>query len=162
MRSEFKVSAGWLTTLAAFALACSSAANAPLVPEVEDPNAFRNVVPSPGVRPEVRLPAPTAYSLPNGFRVWSLPWASGTTALELSCRVGSGSDPERQSGVTTLLARMLTEGTEKSSALEQAIAFEALGASLDHDVGTDTFSLSTEVLPEDTAKAVALLGADRK
>lgn len=137
--------------------ACAKPATAPSLPAVTDPDAFRNEVPSPGPRPDIHPATPTAFVLPNGFRVLSLPWTSGTTALELACRVGSGSDPEGQSGVTALLGRMLTEGSENKSALEQAIEFEALGASLEHDVGVDTLSLSTEVLPADTDRAIGLL-----
>jgi zinc protease len=139
-------------------LACGAPPRASSLPAAPDPDAFRLVVPSPGPRPDVPGAGATEFVLPNGFRVWGLAWNSGTVALEVRCLVGSGSDPEGQAGVTSLLARMFTEGTKSMTALEQAMAFESLGASLEHDASSDTVGVGTEVLPNDAGRAVALLG----
>lgn len=148
----------WAPLFAAFAWGCSASVASPALDPAPDPNAFRLQVPSAGPVPSVAEPVPAEVPLPNGFRLLYVPWDSGTTALEVRCRAGAAGDPVGRSGVSSLLGRMLTEGTESQSAFEQAVAFEDLGASLHHDAGAETLGLSTEVRPEDLERAVQLLG----
>lgn len=135
---------------------CGSALRAP-TEAVADAQDFRRRVPVAGPTPDVSQPNADELPLANGFRVLAVPWDSGTVALEVRCRSGSHGDPEGRSGVTSLLARMFTEGTDTTSALEQAVLFEDLGTGLGHDAAADSLGLSTEIRPEDLEVAIQLL-----
>jgi hypothetical protein len=142
-----------------FLLGCGPALRAaePLGLATVDTNQFRQQRPLPGVAPEAPTLSVVSHTLANGFRVWGLPWDAGTVSLEVRCRAGSSADPPGQAGLASLLARMMTEGTKTKTSLQQAIAFEDLGASLGHDVASDSLGLNTEVLPEHASAALSLL-----
>ena len=69
---------------------------------------------------------------------------------------GAADEPEDQAGVTSLMARALTEGTARHDAIELTEAAERLGASLHAEAGWDGLSISVEVPAERLSPALAL------
>ncbi len=69
---------------------------------------------------------------------------------------GAADEPEELGGVTSLMARALTEGTARHDAIELTEASERLGASLHAEAGWDGLSISVEVPAERLSAALAL------
>jgi zinc protease len=70
---------------------------------------------------------------------------------------GAADEPENQAGVTSLMARALTEGTARHDAIELTEAAERLGASLHAEAGWDGLSISVDVPAERLSPALALV-----
>jgi zinc protease len=105
-----------------------------------------------GQRPRHGEPRPYAFprfarqQLANGLQLIAvhLPGRELVTA-SLVLPVGAADEPLDQAGVTALMARGLTEGTRRRSAIELVEATERLGASIHADTGWDGFSISVDV-----------------
>ena len=69
---------------------------------------------------------------------------------------GAVDEPEEQGGVTSLMARALTEGTAQRNAVELTEASERLGASLHAEAGWDGLSISVDVPAERLSAALEL------
>jgi zinc protease len=69
---------------------------------------------------------------------------------------GAVDEPEEQGGVTSLMARAMTEGTAHHDAIELTEASERLGASLHAEAGWDGLSISIDVPAERLSAALAL------
>ncbi|HYK96116.1 MAG TPA: pitrilysin family protein [Candidatus Dormibacteraeota bacterium] len=69
---------------------------------------------------------------------------------------GAVDEPSEQGGVTSLMARALTEGTRQHDAIGLTEAGERLGASLHAEAGWDGTSVSVEVPGERLSAALAL------
>ncbi len=69
---------------------------------------------------------------------------------------GAVDEPEELGGVTSLMARALTEGTAKHDAIELTEASERLGASLHAEAGWDGLSISVEMAAERLSAALEL------
>ena len=69
---------------------------------------------------------------------------------------GAADEPEELGGVTSLMARAMTEGTAKRDAIELTEASERLGASLHAEAGWDGLSISVEVPAERLSAALEL------
>jgi predicted Zn-dependent peptidase len=69
---------------------------------------------------------------------------------------GAVDEPAELAGVTSLMARALTEGTERHDAIELTEAAERLGASLHAEAGWDGLSISVDVPAERLSGALAL------
>jgi zinc protease len=105
----------------------------------------------------VSFPVSSERRLANGLTLLFVPRQAPITTLQLVVRGGAATLPAHKSGLAAIVARMLTEGTTKKSALELAIAAESLGSSLSPDAERDAISLGMEVLPRDVPAALALL-----
>ena len=99
------------------------------------------------------FPAFERVELPNGLGVIGvhLP-GRGLASASLVIPAGAVDEPEDRAGVMALMARALTEGTERRSAVELTEAAERLGASIHAEAGWDGLSVSVDV-------PVARLGA---
>jgi len=69
---------------------------------------------------------------------------------------GAADEPEELGGVTSLMARALTEGTARHDAIELTEASERLGASLHAEAGWDGLSISVDVPAERLSAALEL------
>jgi zinc protease len=108
---------------------------------------------------------PRPYSFPRFERV-ELANGLGLIAVHLPGRAlvtaslvlpsGAADEPEELAGVTALMARALTEGTEQHDAIGLTEAAERLGASLHAEAGWDGLSVSVEVPAERLSAALAL------
>ena len=96
--------------------------------------------------------------LPNGLGLIAvhLPGRALVTA-SLVLPSGAADEPEAQAGVTSLMARALTEGTARHDAIALTEAAERLGASLHAEAGWDGLSISVEVPAERLSPALALV-----
>ena len=82
----------------------------------------------------------------------------GRALVTASLVLGSGAvdEPAELAGVTSLMARALTEGTAKRDAIGLTEAAERLGASLHAEAGWDGLSISVEVPAERLSAALEL------
>ena len=70
---------------------------------------------------------------------------------------GAVDEPPEQGGVTSLMARALTEGTKRHDAIGLTEAAERLGASLHAEAGWDGLSISVDVPGERLSQALELV-----
>ncbi len=97
---------------------------------------------------------PRPYDFPD-FERAELPSGLGVIAVHLPGRglvsaslvvpAGAADEPEDEGGVTALMARALTEGTNQRDAIELTEAAERLGASLHAEAGWDGLSVAVDV-----------------
>jgi zinc protease len=130
--------------------------SAPIVP-LEKP-------PSPGPPHRADLPLPVERTLPNGLRVIAFQqrtapkaYAVPLIAAQLILRGGAAADGEAEGGLAGLTAALLTQGTERRSAVDLAGAIDGLGARLDAASGYDASIVSLTALTHVFPQAFALL-----
>ncbi|OZH52185.1 peptidase M16 [Hydrocoleum sp. CS-953] len=70
-------------------------------------------------------------------------------SAKIFLRIGSRYEAKKQSGISHLLAAVLTKGTEKLSSLDIAHKIESVGARLGSDTTADYFLLSMKTVSED-------------
>jgi zinc protease len=114
--------------------------------------------PTPGEPRPYHFPAFERLELANGLGLIAvqLPARELVTA-SLVIPSGAGDEPDDQAGVTTLMARGLTEGTSRHDAIELVEATERLGASLHAEAGWDAISVGIDVPVERLALALDLM-----
>lgn len=100
---------------------------------------FRQSAPAPLAPRSFNLPTPNETVLSNGLKLvvvedHRLPIVS----FRLAFKTGSANDPADLPGLTSMLATMLNEGTEKRTSLQIASEVENLGASLSSSAGSDS------------------------
>jgi zinc protease len=78
-------------------------------------------------------------------------------SMQLAFRGGLSSESSTDSGITSLLASTLNEGTRQRTSLEIANTLEGLGASLHASAGNNTLTISANGLAEDRAVLVDIL-----
>ena len=83
--------------------------------------------------------------------------ANPTIALQGLVKAGGIFDPPGKCGLGTFTATMLDRGTKRRSALEIATAIEDAGAQLHFDGGTETVSISANMLSADLATMLDVL-----
>jgi predicted Zn-dependent peptidase len=111
------------------------------------PAADRSKPPEPGPAPELRVPAQKKFKLSNGLAVRLVEYRRlPLVALNLVVDAGAARDPEKQPGLASFTASMLTEGTKTRSATQISDEVGFLGASLGAGASVDSASLSGGVL----------------
>ncbi len=147
-----------LVLLAALLLGACATPGARLAPSTQPPGDWRTAPPAGGPPPALRAPVPERHVLANGLTVLlvhrpGLPLVHTTIMI----RAGAAQDPADRPGLAGLLGELLRAGTTTRSAAEVAEAIETLGGSLEIDVDDDAMTVSTSVLEEHHAQAMALL-----
>jgi zinc protease len=114
--------------------------------------------PTPGEPRPFQFPAFERRQLANGLSVIAidLPGRALVTA-SLVLPSGAVDEPASQAGVTSLMARALTEGTRHHDAIGLTEAAERLGASLHAESGWDGLSISVDVPAERLGPALGLV-----
>jgi zinc protease len=114
--------------------------------------------PTPGEPRPFQFPRFERRQLSNGLSVIAvnLPGRALVTA-SLILPSGAVDEPSSQAGVTSLMARALTEGTRHHDAIGLTEAAERLGASLHAEAGWDGLSVSVDVPAERLGEALALV-----
>ena len=115
-------------------------------------------------RPMAGEPRPYAFPdftrtlLANGLAVISV-HLPGRPLIDASLIIPSGAadEPDELGGATVLMARALTEGTARYSAVELVEATERLGASLHAEAGWDATTISADVPSERLAPTLDLI-----
>lgn len=102
--------------------------------------------PAPGTPRPYHFPTFTRTVLDNGLAVirCHLPGRQ-VVAARLVMEGGITREPAAQGGISSLAARLVTEGTERRTAAEFADAVEALGADVSVDAGWDSLQASVSV-----------------
>jgi len=114
--------------------------------------------PTPGEPRPYHFPGFDRVVLDNGLGVIEVD-LPGRELVSASLVLPSGAADEHESeaGVTTLMARALSEGTQRRSAIELVEATERLGASLHAEAGWDAISVGIEVPVGRLAAALDLM-----
>ncbi|MEU5159926.1 pitrilysin family protein [Streptomyces sp. NPDC020875] len=114
--------------------------------------------PASGVPTPWAFPAPDRGTLPNGLTVLRCHRpGQQVVAVEINLDAPLGAEPEGLDGVATIMARALSEGTDKRSAEEFAAELERCGATLDAHADHPGVRVSLEVPVSRLPKALGLL-----
>lgn len=114
--------------------------------------------PVPGAPPRPRVPRPERWTLANGLRVVALPKHSiPQVVLRLVIPAGGAADPRAYPGTASLVAHLLTEGTQSMSADALNARLDLLGAAMHASVGHDFAEVEAVLLSETLEEGVALL-----
>ncbi|WP_031080641.1 M16 family metallopeptidase [Streptomyces sp. NRRL WC-3549] len=104
------------------------------------------------------FPAPERGALPNGLTVLRCHRpGQQVVAVEIFLQAPLDAEPEGLDGVATIMARALSEGTDKHSAEEFAAELERCGATLDAHADHPGVRVSLEVPVSRLAKALGLV-----
>ncbi len=117
-----------------------------------------SVRPEPGQPRTYTFPSFTRTVLPSGMQVLvvQIPGRPLVSA-NLIVRRGASDEPADLAGATVLMARAMTEGTERYPGVELIEAAERLGATLGVDANWDGFVASVDVAASRLPAALALL-----
>ncbi|HEX5589100.1 MAG TPA: pitrilysin family protein [Candidatus Limnocylindrales bacterium] len=114
--------------------------------------------PSPGEPRPYAFPPFERSRLDNGLSVIAIHLPGRPLiAASLVATGGVADEPDDLAGATVLMARALTEGTERYDAIELVEAGERLGASIHAEAGWDSIGLSVDVPAERLAPALDLV-----
>ena len=108
--------------------------------------------------PEVKIPNPETFTLPNGIRVYllenhELPLVSGVALV----RTGGLFDPSDKKGLAELTGSVLrTGGTKTKSGDEIDRNLEDIAASVESSIGESSGTLNFSALKENTAAVLAI------
>ena len=130
----------------------------PYAPEFETSQDWRKTKPAAGPAPALHLPAPAEFSLSNGLKVLliedhSLP----VLTAEIVSRAGSFNNPEGKSGLATLTAEIMSDGTASRDLTRLADDQERIGTSVNTGAGMDSASISMSLLTYHTTEGMELL-----
>jgi zinc protease len=115
-------------------------------------------LPAYGPTVPFRAPKVETKKLSNGLTLWLVPRPGyPKVALAVAVQGGMASDPADLPGLSQLLMSTLDQGTKGRSAKQIAEDIQAAGGDLSGDAPADVLLLSTDVLAEDTDKALALV-----
>jgi predicted Zn-dependent peptidase len=114
--------------------------------------------PVPGAPPRPRVPRPERWTLENGLRVVALPKHSiPQVVIRLVIPAGGAADPREHPGTASLVAHLLTEGTQSMSADALNARLDLLGAAMHASVGHDFAEVEAVLLSETLEEGIALL-----
>lgn len=118
----------------------------------------RSVEPPLGDAPSLHAPAVTADTLENGLRVFSIADEElPLVQFELRIRGGLQLEDPAKTGVSNLLAEIMTEGTATKTPEELEQAIDLLGASIRVSSGRESFSISGSTLARNFPATMALV-----
>lgn len=123
------------------------------------PSSFdRSVEPPYGPAPEVKLPAIWEQKFSNGLRVLGIENREvPLVQFEIVIDGGELLEDINKVGVSNLLARMMTQGTQKKTPLELEEAIQQLGASINVFAGTEDIRISVNTLARNYEPTLALV-----
>ncbi|HEX8290025.1 MAG TPA: pitrilysin family protein [Pyrinomonadaceae bacterium] len=112
-------------------------------------------LPKPGPNPNFSLPAIEKQKLSNGLEVWvvrqtELPIVS----MNMVFKNGGTFEPAEKSGVASMTANLLTNGTKTRSALDISNQLQAIGASVNAGSGWDAATVSMQTLTKNMDQAL--------
>jgi zinc protease len=130
----------------------------PYTADFEASQDWRKSQPAPGPAPVLHLPTPLEFTLANGLKVLlvenhSLPVLSA----EVVSRAGSANDPDTKSGLATLTAEVMSDGTVSRDLTQLANDEERIGARIQSGATTDSGTISMEILTSHTTEGLDLL-----
>jgi len=130
----------------------------PYPPEFEASQEWRKTKPEPGPAPAFHLPVPQEFSLDNGLKVLLVEnHALPALSAEIVSRAGSVNDPGAKSGLATLTAEVMSDGTVSRDLTQLARDAEKIGTHVETGAGMDSGSVAINVLTSHTAEGMELL-----
>lgn len=114
--------------------------------------------PVPGAPPRPRTPTPERWTMENGLRVVALQKRTiPQVVLRLVIPAGGAADPAAYPGTASLVAHLLTEGTQSMTADELNARLDLLGAAVHASAGHDFAEVEALLLSETLAEGIALM-----
>lgn len=114
--------------------------------------------PVPGPPPRPRVPRPERWVMENGLRVAAIQKRGvPQVVLRLAIPAGAASDPAEYPGTASLVAHLLTEGTQSMTADELNARLDLLGASVHASVGHDWAEVEAVLLADTLDEGIALM-----
>ncbi len=130
----------------------------PYTPAFEASQEWRKNKPEPGPSPELHLPVPTEFTLPNGLKVLLVEdHALPVVTAEVVSRAGSVSNPQDKSGLATLTAEIMGDGTTSRSLTQLAEDQESIGTQIGTSASMDSSTVSMSLLTYHLDKGMELL-----
>jgi len=130
----------------------------PYTPEFETAQDWRKTQPQPGPAPELHLPVPTEFKLENGLKVLLVEdHALPVVTAEIVSRAGSVDNPQGKSGLATLTAEVMGDGTSSRSLTQLAEDQESIGTMIGTSAGMDNSTVSMGLLTYHLDKGMELL-----
>lgn len=118
----------------------------------------RSVQPTPGVNPQVELPAIDDGQLKNGVRLLTVQNdETPTVTIQAVFGVGQRDEPRGKAGLTSLMTSLMTEASTERSAAEFAEALKRLGASINIHAGQRDTTVTLNVLAKHLDAAMPLM-----
>src|SRR5205085_927713 len=113
------------------------------------------MLPKAGPNPQFSLPAIEKTKLSNGLNVWLVErHALPIVSMDLVINAGGTLDTADKSGVASLTASMLNQGTKNRSALDIANGLQSIGAQVGPSASWDSSGVSMQTLTKNLDKAV--------
>ena len=130
----------------------------PYTEAFEKSQAWRKTPPKAGPPPAVHLPVPTTFALDNGLKVYLVEdHALPILSASLVSRAGSSSNPNGKSGLATLVAETMGDGTETRDLKTLADDEELIGSAIYPGATMDAGFAGVTVLTNNTNRGVDLL-----
>jgi zinc protease len=136
----------------------SAAANKPTSVAGDDkkknaPDASK--LPKAGADPKFSLPPIEKSKLSNGLEVWTVRQPElPIVSMNMVFKTGGTFEPAEKSGVSSMTAQLLDDGTKTRSALDIENQLQAIGASLNANTGWDSTGVSLSTLTKNLDKAL--------
>ncbi|MFV8782543.1 M16 family metallopeptidase [Microbulbifer sp. SA54] len=121
-------------------------------------NFDRSVQPTPGVNPQVELPAIKDGKLENGVRLLAVQNdETPTVTIQAVFDFGQRDEPRGKAGLTALMTSLMGEATTERSAAEFTEALKRLGAGVSISSGQYETTVSLNVLAKHLDEAMPLM-----
>ncbi|MGB7266044.1 MAG: insulinase family protein [Terracidiphilus sp.] len=130
----------------------------PYTPQFEASQEWRKDKPAPGAPPVIHLPAPEEFTLANGLKVLLVEnHALPVLSAEIVSRAGSENDPPAESGMATLTAEVMSDGTVSRDLTTLATDEERIGTHVATGAGMESGVVSIDLMTTHTAEGMGLL-----
>lgn len=112
-------------------------------------------LPKAGADPKFSLPPIEKAKLSNGLEVWTVRQPElPIVSMNMVFKTGGTFEPAAKSGVSSMTATLLDDGTKTRSALDIENQLQAIGASLNANTGWDSTGVSLSTLTKNLDKAL--------
>jgi zinc protease len=130
----------------------------PYTADFETAQDWRKQKPEPGPAPTIHLPVPVEFTLPNGLKVLLLEEHSlPVLSARLVSRAGSENNVTGKSGLATLTATIMGDGTESRDLTKLAADQERIGTRISTNADMDSASVGMELLAYHADEGMNLL-----
>ena len=137
----------------------SNTAPSALVTRAPKPGPDWTKMPGPAPLAAFKAPKITRRTLSNGLNVWIAPWRTlPLVSAQLVLPGGTADDPSGKSGLATLTATLLDQGTKDMTAVELAEALEELGGLIGIGTNDDQTTLVFGGITRNFDAKLALVG----
>ena len=112
-------------------------------------------LPKAGADPKFSLPPIAKSKLSNGLEVWTVNQPElPIVSMNMVFKTGGTFEPTAKSGVSSMTATLLDDGTKTRSALDIENQLQSIGASLNASTGWDSTGVSLSTLTKNLDKAL--------